>query len=92
MVVHGRTFAGTGGTTEQLFGTEEIPHSYKEGTDLNFHVHWMPTTTGLGNVKRQLTYVWMNYSGIGGTPTTISIIQAASGIAWQHLKPILLLY
>jgi hypothetical protein len=38
-------------TSEQVFGSIEIDHMYKEGTDILFHVHWMPTTATAGNVK-----------------------------------------
>lgn len=43
---------------EEGSGSIEIPHDYKEGTDLSFHVHWgaNDATTGTDNVKWQLTY------------------------------------
>lgn len=34
-----------GSTTEIVYGSFEIPHSYKEGTDLHPHIHWAPTTS-----------------------------------------------
>ena len=84
--IYGRAFAGTLTTVEQLFGIEEIQHDYKEGTDLEFHVHWTPTTTASGNVKWQIAYNWLEYNAVGGAPTVISVIQAASGVAWSHQK------
>ena len=43
---------------EQLSGVIEIPHDYKEGTNLTFHVHWgaNDAPTGTDNVKWQLIY------------------------------------
>lgn len=34
----------------------QMPHHYKEGTELHPHVHWMKTTSASGNVVWQLRY------------------------------------
>ena len=34
----------------------QLPHSYKEGTDLRPHVHWMKTTSASGAVLWQMRY------------------------------------
>jgi len=43
---------------EKSSGAIEIPHSYKEGSDLVFHVHWqgIAAPTGTDKLKWQLTY------------------------------------
>ena len=43
---------------EAAGGNIEIPHAYKEGTDLSFHVHFniIAAPTGTDNVQWQLTY------------------------------------
>lgn len=43
---------------EKVSGSIEIPHDYKEGSDITFHVHWQGITapTGTDNVKWQCTY------------------------------------
>jgi len=43
---------------EAASGNIEIPHAYKEGTDLSFHVHFniIAAPTGTDNVQWQLTY------------------------------------
>jgi hypothetical protein len=44
---------------EEGSGVIEVPHSYKEGTDLIFHIHWGANDApagGTDNVKWQLTY------------------------------------
>jgi hypothetical protein len=43
---------------EQGGGSIEIPHDYKEGSDITFHVHWgaNDAPTGTDNVKWQLIY------------------------------------
>lgn len=57
--------ADTGITTwavavgEKLSGSIEIPHDYKEGSNLTFHVHWQGIDApagGTDNVKWQLEY------------------------------------
>ena len=77
--IYARGFNGAGATVEQLFGEMEIPHTYKEGTDLYFHVHWKGAAGGEGNVKWQLTYV-IEHSGeqrVNGS--TIFVTSATGG-------------
>ena len=38
----------------------QLPHSYDEGSDLEPHVHFIPTTNGAGNVSWGLEYTWAN--------------------------------
>jgi hypothetical protein len=49
---------------DYCYFTAQIPHSYKEGTDLEAHLHWAIPTAGGGaateNVKWDLTYSWSN--------------------------------
>lgn len=73
-----------GSTTEQIYFTIQLPHSYKEGSDLYAHVHWMPVNTNAGNVKWQLEYSVISIGATFGAPTTISVTTAAAGIAWRH--------
>ena len=44
---------------ESVSGVIEIPHSYKEGSDIYFHVHWQgpAAVTGTDYVKWELTYL-----------------------------------
>lgn len=44
---------------EKVSGSIEIPHDYKEGSDLYFHIHWqgiVAPADGTDNVNWQLTY------------------------------------
>jgi len=74
------------GTTEQLYGNFEILHGYKEGTSLEPHVHWMPTTANVGNVVWQFEYVITNsaWSAIS-TSTTLAVSSSATGVAWKEI-------
>lgn len=71
-------------TMEQAFFTVQLPHGYKQGSDIDAHIHWMPTNNNAGDVKWQLEYSWANMTANFGAPTTVSIIDAASGTAWDH--------
>ena len=71
-------------TTEQLFSSIEIPHSYREGSDLVFHVHWAPTDGNAGNVLWQLTYCITRDTAVQAGETTIEIQQAAPAVAWEQ--------
>lgn len=47
------------GVTELVFLAAQLPHQYKEGSDLSPHVHWMKTTSATGSVYWQLEYKWV---------------------------------
>jgi hypothetical protein len=44
------------GRTEIVAGVAQLPHAWKEGDDIEPHVHWCPTTTDTGDVLWRLTY------------------------------------
>lgn len=70
--------------TNEVHGTIEIDHDYKEGTALSFHVHWAPTTTNTGNIRWGLEYSIASKDEAYPTSTTIYITQAGSGTVNQH--------
>lgn len=72
-----------GNTTEDIDVCKELNHDYKEGTSIGFHIHWYPTTTGAGNVKWQLQYWMSSQGGAASITDTISVVQAAGGVAWK---------
>lgn len=62
----------------------QLPHTYKEGTDIYPHVHWAPDGTNTGNVRWGLEYTWQNIDGTFAAPTTIYVNDAGSGTAYDH--------
>ncbi|PKP24778.1 MAG: hypothetical protein CVU03_10900 [Bacteroidetes bacterium HGW-Bacteroidetes-2] len=46
---------------ETLSFQVQLPHSYKEGTNIYPHLHWSPKVTKNGYVKWNLDYTWVNY-------------------------------
>lgn len=76
-------FSGTNSTPDEIHGSIEVLHDYKEGSDIVFHVHWAPTTAAIGNVKWQLRFAWFNPLGIPAGVTQ-TVVDTTSGIAWQE--------
>jgi hypothetical protein len=78
-------FDGAGVLVEEVFLSVQLPHRYREGTDVYPHVHWVPTTAGAGSVVWQLEYAAANpVTGVFPNVSTIEIADAAAGVAWQH--------
>ncbi len=87
------TAGGTSGTyayafaaaaKESLFFSVQMPHNYKEGTDIQPHVHWSPTDGTTGNVKWSLIYTWANIGDPFPSLSTISVLATAGGTADTH--------
>lgn len=73
------------GVADEVYGSFEIPHDYKEGTDLHIHTHWSPTTTNTGNVVWGIEYTYSNMQGIFGNNVTVTgAPDPASGIIHKH--------
>ena len=70
-------------TVEEVHSSGEVLHGYIADTDLDIHIHWMPTDTNTGTVKWQLEYYWINAGGTYGAPTIITSTQEAGGTAWK---------
>ena len=55
---------GTGPNNEAIQFNAQLPHKYKEGTDIVAHIHWVIPVSGVGggaeNVKWDFTYSWAN--------------------------------
>lgn len=58
---------------EELYFAVQLPHSYKEGTNITPHVHWVPKTNGaVGEVVSWgLEYAWANNGVTFGNTTII---------------------
>ena len=53
----------------------QLPHDYKEGSDIEFHIHMLIRTSGAGigaeNVKWDFTHSWSNIGDAQPTETTV---------------------
>ena len=73
-----------GSTTEELNGSFELSHGYKEGTDLRPHIHWLPINTNAGSVKWQLEYTIANVDTTMPNTVTVSGLSASAGVAFRQ--------
>lgn len=72
-------------TDEELFLIAQTPHSRKDGTDIEPHVHWAPSTSGAGNVVWGLECTALSdINDTFGTTTILSLTDAADGVAKKH--------
>jgi len=71
-------------TEEEVYFEMQIPHAYKEGTDIEMHVHWSPMDTDTGTVRWGLEYTVANVDGTFGNTTLIYVNDAADGTAKKH--------
>jgi len=72
-------------TGDLLYGAFEIQHDYQENTDMYVHVHWAPTNTNTGNIVFDFEYTKANWAATFPASTTISVTEAAPGIALTHM-------
>jgi hypothetical protein len=67
-----------------IYFVAQMPHTYKLGTDLEFHVHWVPEDDTAGNVYWEFTYSWADINGAFPSETTINLAAAAPAVADKH--------
>ena len=87
------TFNGAGTSPiEEVFFTVQLPHDYKQGSDIYPHVHFAPTSTNGGDtnsrtVRWYLAYQWANIDGTFGSSATVSMDKAfvPNTSLWSHL-------
>lgn len=83
--IYGLGFAAN----DEANGTIEIPHDYKEGTDIVFHIHWgaNDAPTGTDYVKWQLSYfIDLESSGSTTPPATVIVVETAYDTRYQHKR------
>jgi hypothetical protein len=62
----------------------QLPHKYKEESDIYPHVHWGPSTGVGGDVYWQLEYAWADIGSAFSGSTAITIADASSTTANDH--------
>lgn len=67
------TYLFDAATEEELYFSVQMPHGYKEGSDIKPHVHWMPTANGAAgaDVCWGLEYTWVNIGDVMGNTSII---------------------
>lgn len=69
---------------QSAHGTLEIQHDYKDGSNLEVHIHWSPSTTNTGNCRWGFEYTVANMNATFPATTTTYAVQAGSGTVNQH--------
>ncbi|WP_166962770.1 hypothetical protein [Yeosuana marina] len=64
------------GIEEELYFVVQMPHGWKQGSDIYPHVHWTTQSGKAGNVTWALEYTWSNV----GVPFTAPVIISSSTI------------
>ena len=70
---------------EELYFTVQLPHSYKEGTDIQPHVHWVSKHANAGDVVWGLEYTWANMGDAFQNTTIITGTGSNDGIYNHHI-------
>ena len=79
-------FGGAGTDDEKGFFTIQIPHSYKEGSDITPHIHWTPEDNTAGTVRWILTYSWANIDAAFPAETANAIEVVADQTTDKHQR------
>ena len=83
-----RIFTFSGSTMNQVFFTVQLPHSYKEGSAIEPHIHWCPMTSPASSlgVRWGLDYQWQNYTGVfTATDTSLLATGGTGTVGYTHL-------
>lgn len=80
-----QVLAFDGTSSDFVYFVAQLPHSYKEGTNLDVHIHWTPEDNTAGNVKWQLTYSWANIDGIFPAETIVERIVATPEVTDKQI-------
>lgn len=71
-------------TAESMFFSIQIPHKWKEGTELCPHIHWAPSDTDTGGVVWGLEYSIATHGAVFPASTIDTVGQVANGNALEH--------
>lgn len=79
-----KTYLFDKGIDQEVHMAVQLPHTWKEASNITPHVHWAPIDTNTGTVRWGLEYSWANIDGTFGAPSTIYAEDAGDGTAWKH--------
>jgi hypothetical protein len=73
---------------DEAFGSTQMPHSYKEGTDLYFHIHWTPRDRGTAESENtvgwKVDYTIADIMENFVASATADLSDACSGVNERH--------
>jgi hypothetical protein len=63
----------------------QMPHNWKEGSQIRPHIHWSPTSADTGDVLWKVEYKIANRGDVfPGSFTPLEVLDAGSGVADMH--------
>ncbi|MHA1970759.1 MAG: hypothetical protein ACTSXE_02810, partial [Candidatus Thorarchaeota archaeon] len=63
----------------ELRFNRQLPHTYKQGSEIRFHVHWDVDDATLGDVRWGLEIMWTSINGTRGNTTVYGHTATAWG-------------
>jgi hypothetical protein len=76
------SFAGN--ATNTIYFTAQLPHQYHEGSDIDFHIHYVPEDNTAGNHRWVFTHSWASVNTAFPTETTVTTLLATPEVTDQH--------
>lgn len=73
------------GTEEELYFTVQLPHSYKVGSDIQPHIHWVTNDSNEGDVVWGLEYSWVNMGEAFGNTSILTETASNEGEAFHQI-------
>ena len=74
--------------SDEVFFPVQIPHGYKEGSDIYAHLHWTPRDKGATEsghtVAWKLDYTWANIDGTFSSSGTVDLTDTCDGTDNKH--------
>lgn len=71
-------------SAEGLHFIAQLPHKYAEGTDIEIHFHWEPSTTNTGDVVWKIYYTIADIGDAFPAVDSMRVLDAGSGTSFDH--------
>lgn len=84
----GPFYAFAFGVGDYVWQPFHVPHDIVPGSDVHFHVHWLPSGTDSNTVKWQFDYAYakgFNQEAFDPAGASVTAEQAGPGVAYQHM-------
>lgn len=78
-------FFRNGAGVEAMSFTAQLPHNWKSGSIIYPHIHWVPKTSGAGDVQWNLDYSWVDLNQTFPAIATSSVVVTGPFTANNHL-------
>jgi len=76
------------GVGDYVWMTYHVPHDFLPKAPIHFHTHWLTDGTDTNPLKWEFVYTYatgFDQAAFDPTGTTVTVEQAASGTAYQHM-------